>query len=92
MHNIVAMSTIPAEDEEAEVRRKEGGGAGKKVEAVSEQNCRFSAKTASRLKVGKVGSKVGQVGSKVGQVCRAMSCAGENVYDSWGRVRLTSHW
>ena len=44
------MSTIPAEDEEAEVRRKEGGGAGKKVEAVSEQDCRFSAKTASRLK------------------------------------------
>ena len=81
MHNIVNMSTIPAEDEEAEVRRKEGGGAGKKVEAVSEQDCRFSAKTASRLKVG----------SKVGQVCRAISCGG-NVYDSWGRVRLTSHW
>ena len=50
MHIIVAMSTIPAEDEEAEVRRKEGGGAGKKVEAVSEQDCRFSAKTASGLK------------------------------------------
>jgi len=32
-----------AEDEEAEVRRKEGGGAGKKVKAVSEQDCRFSA-------------------------------------------------
>ena len=84
MHNIVAMSTIPAEDEETEVRCKEGGGTGKKVEAVSEQDCRFSAKTASRLKVGKVGSKVGQV-------CRAISCGG-NVYDSWGRVRLTSHW
>ena len=56
------MSRIPAEDQEAEVRRKEGGGTGNKVEAMSEQDCRFSAKTASRLKVGsKVGSKVGQV-------------------------------
>ena len=79
------MSRIPAEDQEAEVRRKEGGGAGNKVDAVSEQDCRFSAETASRLKVGS------KVGSKVGQVC-SYELWGGNVYDSWGGEWLTSHW
>ena len=46
----IGRATIPADHEESEVGRREGGCPRKKVEAVGEQNCRFPAKTASGVK------------------------------------------
>ena len=40
-------ATIPANHEDGEVGRREGGGPRKKVEAVGQQHCRFPPKTAS---------------------------------------------
>ena len=47
---LIGRATIPADHEDGEVGRHEGGCPRKKVEAVGEQNCRFSPKTASRVK------------------------------------------
>ena len=47
---IISGATIPADHEDGEVGRCEGGRARKKVEAVGEQHCGFSPKTASRVK------------------------------------------
>ena len=47
---LIGRATIPADHEDGEVGRGEGGCPRKKVEAVGEQNCRFSPKTASRVK------------------------------------------
>ena len=47
---IISRATIPADHEEDEVGRCEGGGPRKKVKAVGEQHCGFSPKTAIRVK------------------------------------------
>ena len=47
---VVGGATIPADHEDGEVGRHEGGGPRKKVEAVGEQHCRFPPKTASGVK------------------------------------------
>ena len=43
-------ATIPADHEDGEVGRGEGGGPRKEVEAVGQQHCRFPPKTASGVK------------------------------------------